>query len=151
MIKLSKNLKKLSAFFIGAVLMAGLAMPASAQISSIDELLGKVRQDAQTTKAENDKREREFRSRANQQKSKLASARAELRALEATVRRVERRFDANEIQLSVNSVMCLVWPVQRLVSLRLHWMLLWCPLKTLAELMFWVRLQTLKLYRVLMS
>ena len=100
MIKLSKNLKKLSAFFIGAVLMAGLAMPASAQISSIDELLGKVRQDAQTTKAENDKREREFRSRANQQKSKLASARAELRALEATVRRVERRFDANEIVIA---------------------------------------------------
>ena len=97
MIKLSKNLKKLSAFFVGAVLMAGLAMPAGAQINSIDELLGKVRQDAQTTKAENDKREREFRARANEQTAKLAAARRELRALETQVRNVERQFNANEV------------------------------------------------------
>jgi len=100
MIKLSKNLKKLSAFFVGAVLMVGLAMPAGAQINSIDELLGKVRQDAQATKAENDKRVREFRSRANEQTTKLAAARRELNALEAKVRRVERQFDANELVIA---------------------------------------------------
>ncbi len=96
MIKLSKNLKKLSALLLGAVLMAGLAMPAGAQINSVSELLDKVRRDAQTTKAENDKRVREFRSRANEQTAKLNSARAELRALETQVRNVERKFDANE-------------------------------------------------------
>ncbi len=92
----SRNLKKLSAFFIGAVLLTGLAMPAGAQINSIDELLGKVRKDAQVTKAENDKREQAFRARKNQQTAKLASARAELNKLEAQVKSVERTFAANE-------------------------------------------------------
>lgn len=100
MINLSKNLKKLSALFIGAVLMAGLSMPASAQINSIGELLDKVRHNAQVTKAENDKREAEFRSRRDQQASKLRAARRELQALETKVRRVERTFDANEAIIS---------------------------------------------------
>ncbi len=104
MIKLSKNLKKLSArlsvLVLGAVLMAGLAMPASAQINSISELLNKVRNDAAATKAQNDQRVAEFRSRANQQTAKLNSARAELRKLEAQVKSVERTFDANENRIA---------------------------------------------------
>ena len=96
MIKFSKNLKKMSALFLGAVLMAGLAMPATAQINSIGELLNKVRNDVSATKAENDQRVREFKSRANEQTAKLNSAKAELRKLEAQVKSVERKFDANE-------------------------------------------------------
>lgn len=100
MINVSKKLKKLGALFIGAVLMAGLAMPASAQINSIDDLLNKVREDARTTKAENDRRVQEFRARANQQTAKLNEARRELRNLETQVRSVERIFDANEATIA---------------------------------------------------
>jgi len=96
MTKISKTMKKLSAFFVGCVLFAGLAVPAGAQINSIDELLGKVRQDARTTKAENDRRVAEFSARRDQQADRLRTARAELNRLEAQVRRVERQFEANE-------------------------------------------------------
>ena len=88
--------KRLSAFFVGCVLVAGMAVPASAQINSIGELLDKVRQDARQTQAENAKRVAEFNARRDQQASILRSARAELNRLEAQVRRVERQFDANE-------------------------------------------------------
>ena len=98
--RFSKTLKKLSAFFVGAVLLSGLAMPAGAQIGSITELLDKVRRDAQTTKAENDKREQEFRARKNQQASKLAASRAELRQLEGQVKGVEAKFAANERRIA---------------------------------------------------
>ncbi len=96
MTKISTTMKKLSAFLIGCVLVAGVALPASAQIKSIGELLDKVRQDARQTQAENNKRVAEFNSRRDQQASKLRAAKAELNALEAQVRRVERQFDANE-------------------------------------------------------
>lgn len=96
MIKFSKNLKKLSALFLGAVLMFGVAVPASAQINSVSELLQKVRNDASKTKAENDRRVREFRARASEQTAKLNAAKAELRKLEAQVRNVEAKFAANE-------------------------------------------------------
>ncbi|MBL4853846.1 MAG: MotA/TolQ/ExbB proton channel family protein [Robiginitomaculum sp.] len=93
---MSKTVKKLSAFLVGCVLLVGVAMPASAQINSIGELLDKVRQDARQTQAENARREADFKSRRDQQSSKLAAARAELNRLEAQVRRVERQFEANE-------------------------------------------------------
>ena len=98
--KFSKNLKRLSASFMGAVLLSGMAVPASAQINSIAELLNKVRQDAQVTKAENDKREQAFRARKNEQTAKLAAAKAELRKLEAQVKNVERTFASNERQIA---------------------------------------------------
>ena len=96
MTRISKTVKKLSAFLVGCVLLVGVAMPASAQINSIGELLDKVRQDARQTQAENARREADFKSRRDQQSSKLAAARAELNRLEAQVRRVERQFEANE-------------------------------------------------------
>jgi len=100
MIKFSRNLKKLSALFLGAVLMVGVVTPATAQINSVSELLQKVRNDASKTKADNDRRVREFRSRANEQTAKLEAARRELRALETQVRAVERKFDANEARIA---------------------------------------------------
>ncbi len=96
MTRISKIMKKLSAFFVGCVLVAGMAVPAGAQINSISELLDKVRQDARQTQAENARREADFKSRRDQQASKLAAARRELNRLEADVRRVERQFEANE-------------------------------------------------------
>jgi len=96
MTRISKTMKKLSAFFVGCVLFAGVAMPASAQINSISELLDKVRQDARQTQAENARREADFKSRRDQQASKLATARAELNRLEVQVRQVERQFEVNE-------------------------------------------------------
>lgn len=72
------------------------AAPASAQISSIGDLLNKVRADAAATRAENQKREAEFRAKAGEQAALLASARAELAALERQARQVQTTFDRNQ-------------------------------------------------------
>ena len=98
--RFSKNLKKLTTVVIGAALLAGTAMPAAAQISSVNQLLQKVRQDASKTAADNARREAEFRKRRDQQSSKLAQARSQLGTLESKVRQVESKFAANEATIS---------------------------------------------------
>ena len=72
------------------------AMPAGAQITSISDLLNKVRTDSAATKAENTKREAEFRAKRNEQAKLLSDARRELAGLEAQARRVQTTFDANQ-------------------------------------------------------
>lgn len=72
------------------------AAPASAQITSISDLLNKVRTESASTKAENQKREADFRAARNEQSQRLAAARGELAALEAQARRVQTTFDANQ-------------------------------------------------------
>ncbi len=96
----AKNIKKLGAVLIGAAFLAGSAMPASAQINSVNELLNKVRQNASQVAAENAKREREFAARKSTQSAKLAQARAELARLERQVREVESKFAANEAKIA---------------------------------------------------
>lgn len=91
--------KKTAGVAVVASLMFA-AVPASGQtISSIGDLLNKVRQDAQTTRAENQQREAEFRQKRDQQASLLASARNELAALERKARQVQSTFDANQGQI----------------------------------------------------
>lgn len=90
--------KKTAGVAVVASLMLS-AVPASAQVNSIGELLNKVRQDAQTTRAENQKREAEFRSTRDTQASVLASARSELAALERQARQVQSTFDSNQSRI----------------------------------------------------
>ena len=77
----------------GAALLMGA--PATAQITSIDQLLNQVRNDAAQTERENREREQAFQSRVNEQSQLLNEARRELAALEAQARTVQRSFDGN--------------------------------------------------------
>lgn len=89
-----KFFTKATAAVIGSAVML-TAIPASSQITSVNDLLNKVRQDSAKVEQENRQREAQFRQRANEQQSLLNSARGELAALERQAASVERTFAAN--------------------------------------------------------
>ena len=89
-----KFFTKATAAVIGSAVMLS-AVPATAQISSVDDLLSKVRQDSARVEQENRQREATFRERRDQQEALLAQARGELNALENQAAVVERTFDGN--------------------------------------------------------
>lgn len=95
--------KHMNIFVKTATLALGSAMlmatPASAQITSINDLLGKVRADAAETERENAARLREFEQNAAQQEGKLREARAELAGLERQARSVQSTFDTNQVRI----------------------------------------------------
>ncbi|MGB3457598.1 MAG: MotA/TolQ/ExbB proton channel family protein [Litorimonas sp.] len=76
-----------------------LASPAAAQITSIQDLLNQVRNDAAEQQRINQQRVSEFQADANSQTSELQRARSELSQLEAQARRVEANFQANQNQI----------------------------------------------------
>ena len=86
--------KAMAALF-GSALLLGAA-PASAQITSIQDLLNKVRADAAEQERINRERVSQFQANASQQTAELNQARAQLRQAEAAARQVENRFAANE-------------------------------------------------------
>ncbi len=90
----------IAAFAATAMLTAA---PASAQISSISDLLNKVRSDAAATRAENQQREAEFRAKRNEQAALLAAARGELASLERRARQVQSTFDSNQVRIDALS------------------------------------------------
>lgn len=90
-----KLFTKTTAVLMGASLMFSVA-PSSAQITSIPDLLNKVRTDSAKIEQENRAREAEFRQRRNEQAALLSAARGELAALEGKARRVQVTFDANQ-------------------------------------------------------
>jgi len=77
----------------GAMLMS---TPATAQITSINDLLSQVRQDAQQAEQDNRQRIAQFEAETSQQSSKLNAAKSELAALERKAQNVQRTFDAND-------------------------------------------------------
>ncbi len=91
-------------FAKAAAATAGAAMlmsaPASAQITSINDLLNKVRNDAAQTEQENRQREQAFQQRANEQSALLSQARGELAQLERQARSVQSTFDANQNRIT---------------------------------------------------
>ncbi len=89
-----KIFTKTTAAFVGAAVMLS-AVPASAQINSISDLLNQVRSDSAKTEAENRDREAKFRQRANEQTAMLSEARRELAQLERKAASVQSTFDAN--------------------------------------------------------
>jgi len=93
-------MKKLTAAAIGSAVFLSAAPMASAQISSVQDVLNKIRQDASKTEAENREREQRFRSRQGEQERLLREARAELSQLEGQASRVQRTFDANDARIS---------------------------------------------------
>ena len=87
--------KTASAMIVGVTMLGG-ATVATAQVQSVDTLLGQVRENARQVEAENRQREAEFRQRRDQQASLLAQARAELAQIQGRANRVESQFAANQ-------------------------------------------------------
>ncbi|MGB2073845.1 MAG: biopolymer transporter ExbB, partial [Henriciella sp.] len=80
--------KKTNSFraFGAAIVAAGsiaLSLPATAQVSSLSEVLRRVEADSNQLDAEGRERVAQFQRERNAQASAMASARAELRAAEA--------------------------------------------------------------------
>jgi len=94
-----KFITKTTAAALGSALMLS-AVPASAQITSVGDLLNKVRADAAKTAQENREREQVFNQRKNQQGALLSQARGELASLERKARDVQSTFDANQNRIS---------------------------------------------------
>ena len=92
-----KNFVKTAAFALGATML--MAAPAQAQITSINDLLAKVRADSATQARKNAAREAEFKKRRDLQAQKLSQARAQLAKLEAKARSVQSTFDANTAKI----------------------------------------------------
>ena len=90
-----KFFTKTTAALVGSAVMLS-AVPASAQISSVGQLLDKVRQDAAKTAQENREREAKFAARQGEQSSLLSAARGELASLERKANSVQSTFDANQ-------------------------------------------------------
>ncbi len=93
-----KKIAKTAVFALSAAML--MNVPATAQVTSVEQLLQQVRNDAAKTKQENAAREREFKSRRDTQAEKLRAARSELAALERQARSVQSTFDANERKVS---------------------------------------------------
>ena len=95
-----KLMKSASAFVAGALMLSLVpAVPAAAQVNSVDQLLQAVRQDAAAQRAENQQRIQQFQRRAAQQESLLAQARGELNQLNARANAIQGQFAANESQI----------------------------------------------------
>ena len=94
-----KLFTKTTAALVGSAVMLS-AMPASAQISSVGQLLDKVRQDAAKTAQENRDRESKFAARKNQQAALLSQARGELATLERKANSVQSTFDGNQSRIT---------------------------------------------------
>lgn len=90
-----KIFKSAMAALMGTALIA-TAMPAAAQIDSINTLLNQVRTDAAEQDRINSQRVSEFQANAAAQTGELNRARSELSSLEADARRVESQFSANQ-------------------------------------------------------
>ena len=86
---------KAMAALLGTALLA-TAAPASAQITSIQDLLNKVRNDAAEQQRINQDRIRQYQNDASVRTQALNEARAELRQAEARARQVETQFAANQ-------------------------------------------------------
>jgi len=94
MSKIMNKFTKTAAFALSATML--FSAPAQSQINSVNDLLQKVRTDSAKQASENAAREAEFKSRRDQQASRLAQARAQLATLERQARSVQSTFDANQ-------------------------------------------------------
>ena len=92
-------MKKLTAAAIGSAVLLSAA-PASAQVTSVQDVLSKIRQDSAKTEADNRQREQRFRSRQGEQESLLREARSELAQLESRASSVKGTFSANDARIS---------------------------------------------------
>ncbi len=87
--------------FAALALCLALATPAGAQkAQSLSELLRKVQQGWSQERAENRKREQEFRQKRNEQANLLAQAKRQLAAAERKSEELEKAFQENETKIA---------------------------------------------------
>ncbi len=87
-------MKMIKTIFAAAVLVIGGST--FAQNATLDQLLQETRRAANQQKAENERREAEFRRQRDQQRQLLANARAQLQAAERLSDQLKAEFDENE-------------------------------------------------------
>ncbi|WP_026353938.1 MotA/TolQ/ExbB proton channel family protein [Woodsholea maritima] len=93
--------KLVAAASLCAALTTGsvLAQPEREPVTSISQLLERVRTDSRDAAAENQRRLQEFRSERGQQAARVAQARSELAGLEAIARNNQAQFDQNQARI----------------------------------------------------
>jgi biopolymer transport protein ExbB len=98
-------MKKLIQTIAAVSIAAGIATaPSFAQadrepVTTIQQLLDRVRADSRDAAAENQRRLQEFRAERNRQQALLAQARSTLSNLEAQADAAETQFEANQVQI----------------------------------------------------
>lgn len=95
-------LKTILAVALGASM---LSVPAFAQadrepVTTIQQLLDRVRADARDSEAENQRRLQEFRANRDRQAALLSQARSRLANLEAEADRLTAQFEANDVRIA---------------------------------------------------
>jgi len=95
-------IKMIAAVSMGAGLVTAPVMAQAERepVTSIQQLLERVRQDSREAAAENQRRLQEFRSRRDQQAALLSQARNELSRLEGEAERISRQFDENAARIA---------------------------------------------------
>ncbi len=97
-----KNIiKTIAAVSLGASLLSAPAFAQADQepVTSIQQLLDRVRADSRSAAAENQRRIEEFRANRNQQAARLRQAQNELASLEAEGQRLVAEFEANTVEI----------------------------------------------------
>jgi biopolymer transport protein ExbB len=95
------NLKTLAAAVAFGAAFAGGAIAQQQPVSSINQLLDRLRSDVREASAENQQRLSEFRAARNQQTSLLGGARSQLASLESQADRLEAQYATNADQITV--------------------------------------------------
>ncbi len=85
--------------FLAAALVTATAAHAAPQAASLDQLLEQVKSAAQQNTAQNQQREAQFRTAADQQQQILSSARQALTQEQANNTQLQAKYDANKKQL----------------------------------------------------
>jgi len=94
-------IKSLAAVSMGASLLCAPAFAQADQepVTSIQQLLDRVRADSRNAAAENQRRLQEFRAQRDQQAAQLRNARNQLAALEAEGRQLQAQFETNTVRI----------------------------------------------------
>lgn len=100
MSKKSISLKTLGAAALFGLSSMTMSLTATAQSSSLRDVLAKVREDARQISTEGEARLRRFRQEAGEQEAEFNALNGEVQAVEAEGRRLTGAYDANEVRLT---------------------------------------------------
>jgi biopolymer transport protein ExbB len=94
--------KTLVAVSMGACMLSAPAFSQADRepVTTIQQLLDRVRADARDAQAENQRRLQEFRENRNNQTALLAQARSRLNSLEADADRLTAQFESNDVRIT---------------------------------------------------
>ena len=97
---MNNNVFKVVVLTLGATALMATSLVRAQEATTLDELLGFVKQGQVTEALENKKREAEFKSAEADQARKLQEAKAERARQERISLRLEKRFEKNELLIA---------------------------------------------------